>query len=152
VIIYISHRGNLEGRNPEKENSPEYIKEALDKSFDVEIDVWCCKGNFYLGHDEPTYKINKKFLDNPNFWVHAKNIEALTELKDFSKNVFYHDKDDAVLTSSNFVWTYPGKLLLSNNISVLPEVTGYDLQELKLCYAICTDFPIKIKKELEGII
>lgn len=149
MIRYIAHRGNLEGPNPDKENNPKYIKEALDKSFDVEIDVWCRKGNFYLGHDEPTYKVPKKFLAHPNFWVHAKNIEALTELKDLAKNVFSHDTDDAVLTSSKFVWTYPGRLLLPGNIAVLPENDSYNLEELRLCSAVCTDFPIRLKNEIK---
>ncbi len=32
----ISHRGNIEGPIPEKENCPEYINSALAQGFDVE--------------------------------------------------------------------------------------------------------------------
>ena len=39
-MILISHRGNLKGINPQRENEPLYIVEALEKGFDVEIDVW----------------------------------------------------------------------------------------------------------------
>ena len=52
-MIYISHRGNLNGINPKQENKPSYIFNALERSFDVEVDVWFVKGKFYLGHDEP---------------------------------------------------------------------------------------------------
>ena len=45
---YISHRGNLTGRDPFRENTVEYIQEALDKGFDVEIDVRCVDGKLYL--------------------------------------------------------------------------------------------------------
>jgi len=38
-MYYISHRGNLSGSQPEFENKPAYIVEALNKGFDVEIDV-----------------------------------------------------------------------------------------------------------------
>ena len=38
-MILISHRGNLEGKNPEKENSPIYVLQALSKGFDVEVDI-----------------------------------------------------------------------------------------------------------------
>mgnify|MGYP001440007744 CR=1 FL=1 len=31
-MILISHRGNIKGKNPEMENSPKYIKKALDLS------------------------------------------------------------------------------------------------------------------------
>ena len=38
--IWIAHRGNTRGPNPEKENQPEYILQAINEGFDVEIDVW----------------------------------------------------------------------------------------------------------------
>jgi hypothetical protein len=53
-MILISHRGNLNGPNPERENHPDYIWEALRAGFEVEIDVWWVEGKFKLGHDEPT--------------------------------------------------------------------------------------------------
>ena len=39
-MIFISHRGNLEGPNPERENNPDYISEALERVYSVEVDVW----------------------------------------------------------------------------------------------------------------
>ena len=39
-MILISHRGNLEGKQPEQENNPLYIYNALNKGYEVEIDVW----------------------------------------------------------------------------------------------------------------
>ena len=56
----ISHRGNLFAPNPERENSPHYIFEALAEGFDVEIDVWYQNGMIQLGHDKPIYTVNKK--------------------------------------------------------------------------------------------
>ena len=38
--IWIAHRGNTRGPKPEKENQPEYILQAIQEGFDVEIDVW----------------------------------------------------------------------------------------------------------------
>ena len=76
-MILISHRGNLNGKNKERENEPLYIIEATEKGYDVEIDVWWKEDRFYLGHDEPYYKVNINFLQNRKFWCHAKNIEAL---------------------------------------------------------------------------
>ena len=72
-MIYISHRGNLEGKNPERENHPIYIIEALSQGYDVEIDVWYVDRSFFLGHDAPQYKVDTKFLQNANLWCHAKN-------------------------------------------------------------------------------
>ena len=61
-MIYISHRGNLDRINRNEENKPSYIFNALEKNFDVEVDIWFIKGTFFLGHDNPDYKINMKFI------------------------------------------------------------------------------------------
>ena len=76
-MIYISHRGNITEIKPELENSPEYVTAAVKLGFDVEVDVWSIKDRLYLGHDEPQYEINLKFLQNDKFWCHAKNLPAL---------------------------------------------------------------------------
>ena len=39
AMIYISHRGNTNGKNPARENTKSYIDEAIAKGFDVEIDI-----------------------------------------------------------------------------------------------------------------
>jgi glycerophosphoryl diester phosphodiesterase len=62
-MILISHRGNLIGPNPLKENSLQYIQEALDKGFDVEIDIWLNDGVFYLGHDAIQYEVTLDWLN-----------------------------------------------------------------------------------------
>ena len=64
-MILISHRGNFKGRNPEKENHPDYIKDAIERGYHVEVDVWVNNGIFYLGHDEPQWRVDVDFLRNP---------------------------------------------------------------------------------------
>ncbi len=139
-MILISHRGNINGSNPEMENKPEYIQEALDLGYDVESDVWFIDGNFFLGHDEPQYKVNEKFLQEVGVWCHAKNIDALNQMIENGKiHCFFHQEDDVTLTSRGYLWTYPGKELTSNSIAVLPdkkpdvEVAG-----------ICSDFIVRL--------
>ena len=39
-MILISHRGNINGCNFEKENTHEYIQQAIDAGFHVEIDYF----------------------------------------------------------------------------------------------------------------
>ena len=46
-MILISHRGNIDGPNPKLENSPEYIQLAMEKGFDVEVDVWYKDDNWW---------------------------------------------------------------------------------------------------------
>tara|TARA_B110000971_G_C19986932_1_gene490034 strand:+ start:240 stop:671 length:432 start_codon:yes stop_codon:yes gene_type:complete len=135
-MIYISHRGNLEGKQENNENNPDYIMQAIKQGFDVETDVWFDKMNFYLGHDEPTYKINSDFLLNKNLWCHAKNFDALGELSKINAHYFWHQEDDYTLTSKGIVWVYPGKLLSKNSICVMPELSNYQSLE---CLGICSD-------------
>ena len=138
----IAHRGNLYGPNPTKENSIEYINQALEKGFDVEIDLWYINNLWYLGHDEPQYLVQFSYIHNnkDRFWCHAKNKNALFELLRYpSINCFWHQEDDYTITSKNFIWVYPGKELLKNSICVMPERANYSKEELKICYGICSD-------------
>jgi hypothetical protein len=136
-MILISHRGNIEGPDS-NENHPSYILNALDKNYAVEIDVWLKDGLFYLGHDTPDYKINDDFLKHNNLWCHAKNIDALYALLKLNTNCFYHNNDDAVLTSLGFIWTYPGKQITNMSIAVLPEKT--ENWDISSAIGICSDF------------
>ena len=56
----ISHRGNIKGPNPDQENRPWYIDEAILQGFDVEVDVWLVDDEIVLGHDFPQYYVTKK--------------------------------------------------------------------------------------------
>ena len=141
-MFKISHRGNLNGKNPVLENNPKYIIEALNKGFSVEIDIWFLEGNFYLGHDEPLFKIESNFLENPKLWCHAKNLSALTSLRKLKTIYFWHQEDDFTLTSNGYIWTYPNKELSENSICVLPErdkKNNFNYKNYN-CSGICSDF------------
>lgn len=139
----ISHRGNTIGPIPNRENDPEYLMEAIDQGFNVEVDVWLIDNNFWLGHDAPQYQVEASFLLNEKFWHHAKNIDAMHLLNrmrpKFLINCFYHQTDDCVLTSGGWIWTYPGKDIVDEQaIAVMPEqVPEWDISKAG---GICTDF------------
>jgi hypothetical protein len=140
----ISHRGNLNGPDKNTENTIAQIELCINDFYlDVEIDVWLEDKQLFLGHDCPQYPVSLEFLESykKHLWVHCKNLEALFLLKDIC-NCFYHDKDDFVLTSRNFIWAYPGKKLTSDSICVLPEnhKVTYSNQDLRSCKGICTDY------------
>lgn len=139
-MILISHRGNLSSPNPELENTPPYIQKALDEGFDVEVDAWFSDGKVYLGHDKPTTPIELKYLKNHKLWVHAKNLHILPMLLDNKINCFFHHTDDAVLTYSRHIWTYPGKELFDRSICVMPERSTYSVDQIKSCAGICSDY------------
>jgi len=110
-MIYIAHRGNINGRNVEEENRPEYILNALEHGYDVEIDIRHHNGRIYLGHSEPQYKIDKDFLKADGLWIHCKDIKVAERMLEWDEDInwFWHQRDYMTITSKGHVWCYPGK-------------------------------------------
>jgi hypothetical protein len=138
----ISHRGNIDGPNYKLENNPIYIEKTLNEGYEVEVDVRFYKNNFYLGHDEPQFKVSKKFLKNKKIWCHAKDYFALEELKKNNSIFFWHQKDDYTITSNGFFWTYPGRKILVDSIYVLQKKKKVNFN----CAGICSDYVKFYKK------
>jgi len=147
-MILISHRGNINGSNPLKENHPDYIKEALNADYDVEVDVWYTD-KLMLGHDNPQYEFDiHTFLVyyGKNIWWHCKNIKALNYFQNYScayLNYFWHEEDTITLTSQNYIWAYPGKQPIKDSIAVMPEFNNDDTSQ---CLGICSDYIVNYKK------
>lgn len=147
---YISHRGNLVGREPSRENSPDYIDQAIDVGFDVEIDLFYQNGNPYLGHDRAEYPVTERWIlsRKNSLWVHCKNIQALDKMVSLGVHCFSHDTDYATLTSRGAIWAYPGKEIYSHNVViVLPERQEEMTLQIDRGYlGVCSDY-IEIIKE-----
>lgn len=137
---YIAHRGNLNGSNPDRENDPQYVSEALSRGYEAEIDVWAIDEKIFSGHDEPQYEVDYTFLAHPRLWCHAKNLEALAVLEKLNTHYFWHQKDDVTLTSQNYVWTFPDVFLTPASICVMPEHSNYTKADLYGCKGICSDY------------
>jgi len=140
-MYYISHRGNIDGKNPSLENQPDYVEGALKMNYFVEVDVWYDRNQWYLGHDEPTYRVDYSWMSKELLVLHCKNIEALEKLVEISNpldNYFWHQDDDVTLTSFGWIWAYPNvKVNSSKAIAVLPEIEGTDVSGFG---GICSDF------------
>jgi hypothetical protein len=139
-MILISHRGNLTGRIPNNENHPDYIDEAINAGFDVEIDVWMIDNEFYLGHDEPQYKVIWNWLSTryEKLWIHCKNVEAIEWFNMMGLfNYFWHENDTMVLTSKNYMWVHSGKQPIVGSIAVMPEIHNESISE---CIGVCSDY------------
>ena len=138
VKFLIAHRGNITGKQPDRENSPDYVMQAISSGYHAEVDVWYVDGNWYLGHDSPQHQVGSTFLLNESLWCHAKNIEALPGLVSIGAHCFWHQSDDVTLTSKGYLWTYPGQLLTERSICVKPEeqkvLVWHD------CIGICSDY------------
>jgi len=139
-MLLISHRGNIDGKTPNRENHPHYIDEAINAGFDVEIDVWMIEGVLLLGHDEPQYGISQHWLNEryDKLWIHCKNVEAMEWFNSIGKfNYFWHEEDTITLTSMNYIWVYPGKQPIEGSIAVMPEINDDDTSK---CEGICSDY------------
>lgn len=146
-MILISHRGNINGVEIDRENTPEYIDEALGLNYDVELDLWYINDEFYLGHDTPQHKISYTWLVSrgDNLWVHCKNPDAIAKLSSIDRetpylpgllNYFWHEEDTLTLTSKGHMWVYPGKQPIKNSIAVKPEMYKDDISQ---CLGVCSD-------------
>lgn len=147
-MIFISHRGNMYGKDPERENTIKAIDAALHEGFDVEIDVWMVDDELFLGHDEPETLISLTWLTKraDSLWIHCKNLESLSFFNSFNLNFnyFFHDTDDATLTSLNFMWIYPGKQPVAGSIAVMPEINDESVEN---CLGICSDEIYRYRRE-----
>ena len=141
----ISHRGNIRGPLPDKENRPSYIDCAIGNGYDVEIDVRLIDGELWLGHDKPQYKIDHNWLDKRRnyLWLHCKNIEAAIEC--WAYHSFCHTKDPFTYTTTGKIWLHDLSLNIDDNI-IIPLISLDDINQ-KINgspYAICTDYPYDI--------
>ena len=103
-MYLISHRGNINGIQENKENEPEYINNAIKSGFDVEVDVRYREDKFFLGHDFDQYEVSKDFLINKKIWCHAKTNITLSALHKIGAHYFWHQEDDYTITSRGFIW------------------------------------------------
>lgn len=136
----ISHRGNINGKIIDSENTTDYIDNAIKLGYDVEVDVWYVDNLIYLGHDNPQHVVNFTWIKDriEKLWIHCKNIDAVLFFKsnELKFNYFWHENDTLTLTSLNHLWVYPGKQPVKNSIAVLPEINNDDIIE---CFGVCSD-------------
>ena len=141
----ISHRGNIKGPVPDKENRPSYIDCAIGNGYDVEIDVRSIDGELWLGHDEPQYKIEHKWLQRrrKNLWIHCKNLQAAKECWEYQ--AFCHSLDPYVYTSNGKIWLHDlfnPSMKIDDDV-IIPLMDDPDLYILHNVepYGVCTDYP-----------
>lgn len=106
-MLLIANRGNLFGSQPDRENTIDYLNEAMSLGYHVMADLWWHEGSFWFGNSRPTQKIQGDGRDwlrhaSNSLWLHARNPGALLEATDLDLNVFWRQTDQYVLTS----WAY----------------------------------------------
>jgi YrbI family 3-deoxy-D-manno-octulosonate 8-phosphate phosphatase len=151
-----AHRGNLNGPNPERENNPKYLDEALKAGFCVELDVWFKDGCWFTGHDKPTFIVPLQYLMDSNKLCHAKDLATCKELEkyDYAIHYFYQDEEMAVHTSEGicllhekFVEIYTDSFKINQQIYVDLSPTP---QFFPSAYGLIVDYPKEITKSGYG--
>ena len=142
----IAHKGNINGPDPSRENTPEQIEYCIKNGYDVEIDIWYdVDGKLWLGHCEPQYEITWWWLAGlqPHLWIHCKDFRTLNEfvVNTSGYNYFWHQGDDYTLTSKRHIWSSPGKPYNENTVIV--EEDPLALHDYN-CYGICSDYVGKV--------
>lgn len=144
-MLYISHRGNCSGLNPEQENTHNYIDSAIERGYDVEIDIWKVNNEYWLGHDAPIQKTTRDWLyqRKDRLWIHCKNFQALSDLVGQpSFRVFYHEKEKHTIISNRLIWSHD--LSEINSKCIIPLLSMEDISthinNVGSCYGICSDY------------
>jgi len=156
-MIIISHRGNVNGPEPNRENSPDYIDEALEAGYQVEIDLHVKDGKFYLGHDGPVHEVSKDWLyfRRDSIWIRAKNYEAAVHLVNELNfcRWFAHERDRYCLTSCGYIWLHD-RTVKETTDCIVPLLSMLDIYDHsyiishRSAHAICTDYPEYIRDVL----
>lgn len=152
-LVIIAHRGNLDLINPKEENHPDYIFEAIQQGFPVEVDIRYINKKWFLGHDNPDYKVSIDWIKKMSgsiYW-HAKNQDAFLELNKFDSNsywywkYFWQQNDDYCLTSTGHIWTHCSKPAKGKNS--IATLLGKGLEVPKGIFGICTDYPLDYRQK-----
>jgi hypothetical protein len=144
MIDFISHRGNMRGPNPARENAPDYIDEAIVAGFQVEVDLRRIGSDWFLGHDFPQYQVDKKWLDERkgDLLLHLKDFNSL-KYKDKSWHFFCHSNDPFTFTSQGYRWLHDLSLT-PDEFTIVPLMTLELIAafEQRRIHAICSDFRV----------
>lgn len=144
-MIVISHRGNICGSVPEKENRPSYIDVAIQMGYEVEVDIRYINNEFWLGHDEPQYKIELSWikLRKDKIWFHCKDQNSSIKFLELNDNFKYfcHKNDDYVLTSTGNIWVHDLNSYITEKC-IIPLLGLSDIKNYKNSTPgfVCTDF------------
>ena len=150
---YISHRGNLNGRNEDLENRPKYIDYAIKNGYDVEIDIRLINGVLFLGHDKEQYPVSIDWLIKRKeyLWIHCKDFFSLSYLLGLSNNplkVFYHKNEEYTIISNNNIWSHNQSVI--DNRCIIPLLSKEEIESWKPMnvYGVCSDYIEILKNKL----
>lgn len=153
-MIFISHRGNLNGIILDRENSPEYINEAIEKGYLVVVDVWLVgEDHFALGNDRPKYLTNIEYIKQNNIICRARSLNTLNALIESRAHCFFQDYERISLTNGGLIWAAPSQSVTPRSIVIMPEheISNVRTAALLKCAGICSNFIQLVREEREEL-
>lgn len=115
----ISNRGNTNGVNAELENTQPYIQVAINKGFEVKIDLWVKDGKLHLGTDEAKTPLDIDWLErnHSKLWLHCRDVEVMSKFSSLDTtghniHFFWHDGNKISLTNRGYMWCEPGEIVV----------------------------------------
>ena len=154
MAFLISHRGNIEGINPSREDSLEYVKEALEKGYHCMVDVWLVGGRHVaLGVESACYQTTIEFLQNERLICNARSPEALEFLLRNEVHCFAASSTFS-LTNGGLIWVKPGGKITPRGVLTLPEWTMPDVGAIASlpCAGICSNQIAQVKRARDSLV
>lgn len=126
-MFWISHRGNIYGKEEDKENSPEYIRGALEQGYDVAIDVWFHNGSWMTGTEGPRYVLDEALQHHERVWFHPMDQTSHRELLDKGHKMYSpgEDKSTVYLPEKNLSKQHQSKKDMAVYNSICSNYIGY---------------------------
>ncbi len=146
----ISYRGNINGPNPESENTVPYVNDAISEGYVVAVDVWLADGKLYLCTTRPHiastsrsrgyhvgpayYEVSESYLENSMILVRARSPDTLVRLAKNGRVHCFHTNKQSAVTSQGFLWT--------TRDATGPNVLRVSLEgdPVSPCYAVCSSY------------
>ena len=147
----ISYRGNINGPNPELENTIPYINDAIAEGYVVAVDVWLADGKLYLSVGRPHvvsstsrsrgyrvgppyYEVSESYLENSMILARARTPDTLVRLAKNGRVHCFHTNKQSAVTSQGFLWT--------TRDATGPNVLRVSLEgdPVSPCYAVCSSY------------
>lgn len=115
--LRIAKRGNFCGAKPSRENTIDYLKEAINRGYCIECDIWYDSKNdkFYLGHDKPEHVVYIEFLRDERIFVHAKDLITYSKLIKYKDvQCFYEYINYGYSIINDMIWFHKNQANISN--------------------------------------
>lgn len=139
--IIISHLGNIDGRNPERENTLPYIRETLNAGWHVCVRVQYRNDAFILPHAAGWSLAPPALLSTQRVWCCTDDADSMDALCGINAHAFFISDNMPTLTTAQFIWTLPPHRLACRSIAVFPELTDAAWLDTAEPAGLCSNEP-----------